>query len=135
MPSQQEVLAAIANLGGLATYTDLREYFGISHFKGNSTLPQRLKALERHGYICKVRGERKTFFVLLEDFLHGESKPIKITKEMVEKVNNALFAEKQTLEEIVERTGLEKRVCRVILEFLEKKGVVRQLEDGSWTVF
>ena len=61
MPTQQEVLEAIDKLGA-ATYHDLKEYFGMQDYRGNSNLPQRIKSLMRDGLVEAIRLGSKTIF-------------------------------------------------------------------------
>ncbi len=80
MPSQEEVHRAINELGGFADFNDLKEYFGMEHLKGNSCLPQRIRALERDGKITRLRLGNKSIFISL-DFSCSREEAIKILKE------------------------------------------------------
>lgn len=54
MASQEEVLEAFAAMDGSANIKELKEHFGIAHYKGSSWIPQRLNALEKKGEIERI---------------------------------------------------------------------------------
>ena len=54
MASQEEVLEAFAAMDGSANIKELKEYFGIAHYKGSSWIPQRLNALEKKDEIERI---------------------------------------------------------------------------------
>ncbi|WP_290597050.1 MULTISPECIES: hypothetical protein [unclassified Archaeoglobus] len=61
MPTQEEVLQAIQEMG-CATYKQLKERFNLQ-YKGNSNLPQRIKALRKRDLIAIARFGGKTIFL------------------------------------------------------------------------
>ena len=71
MPTQEEVLEAIKELGGVVDYKGLKEYFKIT-LDGNSNLPQRVRSLQKRDKVFVVKLGNRTVIV---------DKDLKITEE------------------------------------------------------
>lgn len=104
----------------------------------NSVLPQRLKKLVKYGKLVNIRAERKVIYIVPEWEMMSEAPPpetFEYDPEVMNRVNNALHDDRQSLETIARRAGIKPHIARRYLEMLIEQGVVREIEEGVYTVF
>lgn len=146
MPSQEEVLKAIRDLDGFATLKELKEYFGLTHLKGNSVLPQRLKALERRGLVSRFKCENYKLVIYVsldlavdENYTREKLKPLRLwkgrqpNKELEERV--FYFVRERTvvsIEEVAEELSIDWETAKRHLENLVDKGLLFKFKRKSW---
>ena len=110
----------------------------MQHLKGSSHLSARIKKLCERGYLMKFKapGGRKIYIVPPEhwditkadEFLFLVKQPAKRGKrydaEILQRVQNALWDEKQSILEVAKRAGVNRHTAKKYLQYLAEKSII-----------
>ncbi len=143
MPSQEEVLEAAKKLKAF-TVKELKKHFGMDHLRGSSHLSDRLKKLHRRGYLVKVRIPGGALYIVppeywddvtrADEFLYyvtncRNRRCRRYSEDLIMKVSNALYAEKQSISEVAKRAGVKWHTAKKYLQYLAEKGIIFHYEE------